>query len=47
MDFSVRLTWKDAFGGHLSSQPVFRTEFVRIGDRWEMTSCRIIGSPKL
>jgi hypothetical protein len=47
MDFSVRLRWKDAFGGHLNSQPVFRTEFVRIGDRWEMTSCRIIGSPKL
>jgi hypothetical protein len=47
MDFSVRLTWKDAFGGHLSSQPVFRAEFDRNGDRWDMSSCRIVGSPKL
>lgn len=47
MEFTVRLTWNDAFGGHLSSQPVFRTEFVRRGDRWEMSSCRIVGSPKL
>jgi hypothetical protein len=47
MEFTVRLTWNDAFGGHLSSQPVFRTEFVRRGDRWEMSSCRIVGSPTL
>jgi hypothetical protein len=47
MEFSVRLSWKDAFGGHLSSQPVFRAEFSRSGDRWDMASCRIIGSPRL
>jgi uncharacterized protein YjdB len=47
MDFSFRLTWKDAFGGRLSSRPVFRAEFARNGDGWDMSSCRIIGSPKL
>ena len=47
MEFSVQLSWKDAFGGHLSSQPVFRAEFNRRGDRWEMASCRIVGSPRL
>jgi serine/threonine protein kinase len=47
MEFSFRLTWKDAFGGHLSSQPVFRAEFTRQGDRWQMSGCRIVGSPKL
>jgi hypothetical protein len=47
MEFSFRLTWKDAFGGRLSSRPVFRAEFARNGDGWNMSSCRIIGSPKL
>lgn len=47
MDFSFDLAWKDAFGGRLSSQPVFRAEFARKGSRWEMSSCRIVGSPKL
>jgi hypothetical protein len=47
MDFSFRLTWKDAFGGRLSSKPVFRAEFARNGDAWDLSSCRIVGSPKL
>ena len=47
MEFSVHLSWKDAFGGHLNSQPVFRAEFTRSGDHWEMSSCRIVGSPRL
>jgi eukaryotic-like serine/threonine-protein kinase len=47
MEFSFRLSWKDAFGGHLTSEPVFRAEFARQGDRWNMSSCRIVGSPKL
>jgi uncharacterized protein YjdB len=47
MDFSFRLTWKDAFGGRLSSRPIFRAEFARNGNSWDMASCRIIGSPKL
>jgi hypothetical protein len=47
MEFSFRLTWKDAFGGRLSSKPVFRAEFARSGNSWSMSSCRIIGSPKL
>jgi hypothetical protein len=47
MDFSFRLSWKDSFGGRLSSHPTFRSEFVREGGRVDMSSCRIIGSPKL
>jgi hypothetical protein len=46
-EFSFRLTWKDAFGGHLSSNPVFRAEFARSAGRWQMSSCRIVGAPKL
>jgi serine/threonine protein kinase/uncharacterized protein YjdB len=46
-EFSFHLTWRDAFGGRLSSDPVFRVEFARDGNRWEMSSCRIVGSPKL
>jgi uncharacterized protein YjdB len=47
MDFSFRLTWKDSFGGRLSSKPVFRVEFAKNGDSWDLSSCRIVGSPKL
>lgn len=47
MEFNVHLSWKDSFGGHLNSQPVFRAEFTRTSDGWEMSSCRIVGSPKL
>jgi hypothetical protein len=47
MDFSFRLTWKDAFGGRLSSQPVFRAEFAKNGNSWDLSSCRIVGSPNL
>jgi hypothetical protein len=47
MEFAFRLTWKDAFGGRLSSRPVLRAEFVRTGGGWNMSSCRIIGSPRL
>jgi Big-like domain-containing protein len=47
MDFTVRLTWKDAFGGRLSSQPAFRVEFARNGSHLDLSSCRLIGDPKL
>jgi hypothetical protein len=47
MDFSFQLVWKDAFGGRLTSQPVFRTVIARRGSNWEISSCRIVGSPKL
>jgi serine/threonine-protein kinase len=47
MDFGFQLVWKDAFGGRLTSRPVFRAEFAKNGDEWEITSCRIVGSPKL
>ncbi len=47
MDFSFELSWKDAFGGRLSSQPTLRAEFDRSDKRWRMTSCRIVGSPRL
>jgi hypothetical protein len=47
MDFGFRLAWKDAFGGRLSSSPMFRAEFARNGNRLDLTSCRIRGSPRL
>ncbi|HYF39742.1 MAG TPA: hypothetical protein VD930_08650 [Gemmatimonadales bacterium] len=47
MRFGFRLTWKDAFGGRLSSDPEFQAEFVRAGGNLELSSCRIVGSPKL
>jgi serine/threonine protein kinase len=47
MDFSFQLVWKDAFGGRLTSRPVFRTAIARSGTNWEISSCRIVGSPKL
>ena len=46
-EFSFQLVWKDAFGGRLTSRPVFRAEFAKSGDDWEISSCRIVGSPKL
>jgi hypothetical protein len=46
-EFSFQLVWKDAFGGRLSSRPVFRAEFVKDRNEWEISSCRITGSPKL
>jgi hypothetical protein len=46
-EFSFRLTWRDSYGGRLSSQPIFRAEFSRKGDDWTMSSCRVVGSPKL
>jgi uncharacterized protein YjdB len=47
MEFSFRLTWKDAFGGRLRSRPLFRAEFAKNGSAWDMSRCRIVGSPKL
>jgi hypothetical protein len=47
MEFSFQLAWRDAFGGRLSSRPVFRAEFTRDGARWRLASCRIVGSPRL
>jgi serine/threonine protein kinase len=47
VDFSFQLVWKDAFGGRLTSHPVFRAEFTKTGNEWEISSCRITGSPKL
>jgi serine/threonine-protein kinase len=46
-EFSFRLEWRDSHGGRLSSQPIFRAEFARDPDGWTMSSCRIVGSPKL
>ncbi len=47
MEFSFQLVWKDAFGGRLTSRPVFQAEFAKNGNGWEISSCRIVGSPKL
>ena len=45
MEFSFQLVWKDAFGGRLTSRPVFRAEVAKNGNEWEISSCRIVGSP--
>jgi hypothetical protein len=47
MEFNFKMTWKDAFGGRLSSQPVFRAEFTAGAGQLALTSCRIVGSPRL
>ena len=47
MDFSVPLTWRESAGGTRTSQLLFRAEFVRAAGRWEMSSCRIVGTPRL
>jgi uncharacterized protein YjdB len=47
MEFGFQLHWKDAFGGRLSSRPVFRAEFIRSGEKLDLASCRIVNSPKL
>jgi hypothetical protein len=47
MDFGFRLAWKDAFGGRLTSNLLFRAEFVEHENQLDLTSCRIVGSPKL
>jgi len=47
MEFGFRLSWKDAFGGRLTSRPVFRVDFVKDGSRLNLSSCRIIGTPDL
>jgi hypothetical protein len=46
-EFSFRLVWRDALGGRLNSHPIFRAEFARDSGGWVMSSCRIVGSPKL
>jgi hypothetical protein len=47
MEFSVPLAWKDPSAGARTSQPVFRAEFARTPDRLVLSSCRIVGSPRL
>ena len=47
MEFSFQLVWKDAFGGRLSSRPVFRADFAKNRGQWEISSCRIVGPAKL
>ncbi len=46
-EFSFPLAWTGMHGGRLSSQPIFRAEFSRSGEDWTLSSCRIVGSPKL
>ncbi len=47
MEFGFELVWKDAFGDQLASRPVFRAEFARNGGEWQISSCRMVGSPTL
>lgn len=46
MEFSVPLTWSES-SEQRTSRPVFRAEFARTAGRWELSSCRIVGSPRL
>jgi eukaryotic-like serine/threonine-protein kinase len=47
MEFSLELRWKDAGGRLLTSRPLFRAEFGKHRSEWELSSCRIVGSPEL
>ncbi len=47
MEFSLKLSWKDSGGRPLTSRPLFRAEFGRHRSEWELSSCRIVGSPEL
>jgi eukaryotic-like serine/threonine-protein kinase len=47
MEFTLQLKWKDASGRLLTSRPLFRVEFGRRRNEWELSSCRIVGSPEL
>jgi len=47
MEFGFQLSWKDAFGGRLTSRPVFRVDFVKDGSTLNLSSCRIVGTPDL
>jgi len=47
MEFSLKLSWKDATGRLLTSRPLFRAEFGKHRSEWELSSCRIVGSPEL
>jgi hypothetical protein len=43
MEFSVPLTWRDPSGGR-TGRAGFRAEFALNAGRWEMSSCRMVGS---
>jgi len=47
MEFSVQLSWTNSSNQLATGQAVFRAEFGRSARGWEMSSCRIVGSPKL
>jgi len=47
MEFGFELVWRDAYGDQLASRPVFRAEFARKGSEWQISSCRMVGSPTL
>jgi eukaryotic-like serine/threonine-protein kinase len=47
MEFSLKLSWKDFNGRLLTSRPLFRAEFGKHRSEWELSSCRIVGSPEL
>jgi hypothetical protein len=46
-DFSVRVRWKNSFGGNRNANITLRGTFERNGEGWRMVSCRILGSPDL
>ena len=44
LEFSVPLTWSDP-SGRRTGRADFRAEFALNAGRWEMSSCRMVGSP--
>ncbi|HET9039119.1 MAG TPA: Ig-like domain-containing protein [Gemmatimonadales bacterium] len=44
MEFSVPLSWTEPTGRRVS-HPDFRAEFALNAGRWELSSCRVVGSP--
>ncbi|MDQ3136787.1 MAG: Ig-like domain-containing protein, partial [Gemmatimonadota bacterium] len=46
-EFTAPLTWRESSAGPRTSHLVFRAGFVRTLDRWELSSCRVVGSPRL
>jgi hypothetical protein len=46
-EFHVGLGWRSSFGPRRSASIVFRAEFAPAGGGWNMTTCRIVGTPTL
>jgi eukaryotic-like serine/threonine-protein kinase len=46
-NFSVQLTWRSSFGRQRESNVSFETVLARGADGWQLSSCHVVGSPRL